>query len=473
MPHDGSHPCELPNVMLLSPAALLIAKRCTDVLRRHPRRLTGVVLGLLAGFAITAFGIAPLAPDAALLPQRLISESIAVPDLTGQVQALSEVQLHLNASGLTRANDNPSTLLRRLGISDAEATAFLRSDPLARKLFEGRAGKMVQAQTSADGGLTQLVARYPSADPSKAASHFSRLSITRAGGRLTSRLELALLERKTRLGSGSVQTSLWAATDDAKLPDAIATQLIEIFSGDIDFHRQLRKGDAFSVVYEGLTADDQPVNWNDGMGRILAAEFINSGKVSQAVWFDDAKSGKGGYFSPEGRSRKRPFLASPLAFSRITSGFAMRFHPILQDWRAHHGVDYGAPKGTAVKVVGEGVVEFAGRQGGYGNVIQVLHAGGKSTVYAHLSKMEVRKGQRVEQGQRIGAVGATGWATGPHLHFELRVNGEYRDPLTVARTSENITLDAAAKVQFLAQATSIQHQLKAANSLTTFRGDAE
>ena len=126
---------------------------------------------------------------------------------------------------------------------------------------------------------------------------------------------------------------------------------------------------------------------------------------------------------------RRAFLASPMEFSRVTSGFAMRFHPILQTWRAHLGVDYGAPTGTPVRTVGDGVVEFAGVQNGYGNVVQVEHGNDRSTLYAHLSRIDVRKGQRVEQGQRIGAVGATGWATGPHLHFEFRVNGEHQDPL--------------------------------------------
>ena len=157
-------------------------------------------------------------------------------------------------------------------------------------------------------------------------------------------------------------------------------------------------------------------------------------------------------------------MASPLPFSRITSGFAQRFHPILQNWRAHNGVDYSAPMGTPVQVVGDGVVEFAGRQSGYGNVVQVLHASGRSTLYAHLSRIDVQVGQKLEQGQSIGAVGATGWATGPHLHFEFRVNGEFQDPLTLARESENVRLDAAAKAKFLTLARSAQHQLDTAES---------
>jgi murein DD-endopeptidase MepM/ murein hydrolase activator NlpD len=157
---------------------------------------------------------------------------------------------------------------------------------------------------------------------------------------------------------------------------------------------------------------------------VLAAEFVNAGRTHQAVWFVDGQ-GRGAYFGPDGLSRRRAFLASPLEFSRVTSGFAMRFHPLLKSWRAHLGVDYGAPTGTAVRSVGDGVVHFAGRQNGYGNVVEVQHGNERSTLYAHLSRIDVRKGQRVEQGESLGAVGATGWATGPHLHFEFRVAGHH------------------------------------------------
>jgi hypothetical protein len=199
------------------------------------------------------------------------------------------------------------------------------------------------------------------------------LTVRRGETGFSTLLETAPLVAQSRLGSGTIRSSLWAATDDARLPDAVASQLIEIFSTDVDFHRELRRGDTFSVVFEALTADDQPITWNDATGRILAAEFINHGRQLQAVWFHDANKGKGAYFAPDGKSRQRAFLASPLAFSRITSGFAERFHPILQSWRAHNGVDYSAPTGTPVRAVGDGVVDLANRQNGYGNVVQVQH----------------------------------------------------------------------------------------------------
>ena len=414
-----------------------------------------------------------MAPDAARLPTRLVDESLQVPGLAQQLAGLAEHALELNRSDLTRSADTVDTLLRRLGVNDPAAADFIRLDRDARRLIDGRAGKRVQVRTAADGSLLHMLVQGPALDAARAASHFTRIKVARADGRFNTVLETAALVPQTRLGSGTVRSSLWAATDDARLPETIAAQLIDIFSGDLDFHRQLRRGDSFSVVFETLTADDQPVTWQENTGRILAAEFVNNGKALQAVWYDGAGRHKGAYFSFDGRNRHRAFLASPMEFSRITSGFAMRLHPIFQNWRAHNGVDYSAPAGTAVRAVGDGIVESAGRQNGYGNVVQLLHSNGKTTVYAHLSRIDVRIGQRVDQGQRVGAVGATGWATGPHLHFEFRVNGQYQDPLQVARASENLMIDTAARPRFLQLAAVAQQQLDAAETLVAFRGDAE
>lgn len=441
--------------------------------RRHPRRIAAAVLLSLGGFGVTAFGIAPMAPDAAALPKRVVVEQLEVAGLAEQLDALAQHPLQLDRHDVTRASDTADSLLRRLGVLDPLAASHLRHDRDARRILDGQGNKMVQARTDADGSLVELVARFPALDSQRAKTHFTRLTIRRSSTGFDSLLETAPLLPQTRLGSGTIRSSLWAATDDAQLPDAVASQLIEIFSADVDFHRELRRGDTFSVVFEALTADDQPITWNEGTGRIVAAEFVNRGRELQAVWFHDATTGKGAYFAPDGKSRQRAFLASPLAFSRITSGFAQRFHPILQSWRAHNGVDYSAPTGTPVRVVGDGVVELAGRQNGYGNVVQVQHANGRSTLYAHLSRIDVRQGQRVEQGQSIGAVGATGWATGPHLHFEFRVNGQFQDPLTIARASETMHIDAAAKPRFEQLAQVAMKQLDAAETMIGFRGNAE
>ena len=466
-------PAQRPAPHRLADKALQALLAGQAALRRHPRRLTAGVLTLLSGFAVTAFGIAPLAPDAADLPRRMVQEEVHIEGLAAQVEALAQMDLELTRHELTRSTDTVNTLLRRLGVVDPMAAEFIRHNPAARHLVEGDAGKMVQARTARDGTLLELVARFAALEPAQRNSHFTRLTLSRVDGQYRSQLETAPLVPSTRLGNGTIRSSLWAATDAAQLPEAVAAQMIEIFSADVDFHRELRKGDRFSVVFEALTADGHVISWNEGTGRVLAAEFVNNGKSLQALWFDDAKTGKGAYFAFDGRSRQRAFLASPLAFSRVTSGFAMRLHPIMNTWRAHNGVDYAAPTGTAVRGVGDGVVEFAGRQNGYGNVVQIDHGKGKATVYAHLSRIDVRVGQRVTQGQLIGAVGATGWATGPHLHFEFRVNGQFMDPLTVAKGGDSLSIDAAARPRFQQVASVALGQLQAAESMVGFRGEAE
>ena len=440
----------------------------------HPRAFFGALTVALGGFAATAFGIAPLAPDAAELPRRLVTEAIAPADIGSQLEALANHELELSRSDLTRASDTADSLLKRLGVADLSAAAFLRTDPVARRLLQGRAGKMVQARAESDGTLIELTARFPAEKVEQADTHFTRLRIQRSvsadgkPGGWQSRIENAALTAQVRIGSGTVRGTLFAATDAAGLPDGVSKQLTDIFSTDIDFHRELRKGDTFSVVYEALTADGEPASWNQSAGRVLAAEFVNKGKRYQAVWFD-AGNGRGNYFGYNGESKRRSFLASPVEFSRVTSGFAMRFHPILQNWRAHQGVDYGAPAGTAVRSVGDGTVEFAGWQNGYGNVVHLLHNNDRSTVYAHLSHIDVKKGQRVDQGQRIGAVGATGWATGPHLHFEFRVHGQFQDPLTLARAAETVTLDPASRVRFAELTQSVKAKLEIGDSMIGVR----
>ncbi|MBQ0957988.1 M23 family metallopeptidase [Ideonella sp. 4Y11] len=437
--------------------------------RTHHRGLALSTLLGLAGFGVTAFGIAPLAPDAAQLPQRLLLEPIVPPSLDGQLEALAGLRLQLSRGEVTRASDTADSLLRRLGVEDAAAAQWMRSDALARRIIEGRPGKLVQAQVDAQGRLLSLVARFPvdEAD-SPVPQSFHRFEITRQGDSFSSRAEQRPLERLPRLASGHIDSSLFAATDEANIPDGVAVQMAEVFSTDIDFRRELRKGDRFSLIYESLSADGEPVPW--GNGRLLAAEFVNNGKTYQAAWFGE---GRGGYYDLNGQSKRRAFLSSPLAFSRVTSGFAMRFHPIHKTWRAHLGTDYGAPTGTPVRSVGDGSVVFSGWQNGYGNVVRIQHSGGRETVYAHLSRLDVRKGQRVGQGDRLGAVGATGWATGPHLHFEFLVGGKHQDPQIIAKASEVIELDPSQRGRFASIAQEVSHQLALATRIDGHPGQVE
>ena len=215
------------------------------------------------------------------------------------------------------------------------------------------------------------------------------------------------------------------------------------------------------MVYETLEADGEPLR----AGRVLSAGFHNNGKAHPAVWFQ-VKGSKGGYYHPDGTSLQRAYLSSPVAFTRVSSGFKMRMHPILGTWRAHNGVDYAAPTGTPVRTVGDGVVDFAGVQNGFGNVIFIRHRNGHETVYAHLSRIDVRKGQSVGQGETIGAVGSTGWSTGPHLHFEFRVNGQQRDPMEIAQASEAGTpIPATARPEFARVAGLMRTQWTAAQTI--------
>ena len=438
----------------------------------HRRGVVTSLMLALGGFGATAFGIAPLAPDASDLPQRLVSEIVTPADMAAQLEALAEHALELVRNDLTRASDTADTLLTRLNVHDPAAAAFIRSDAMARRLLEGRAGKMVQTQVDDGGRLIGLVARYAATDPARINTHFTRLRIDRIDGRFKAGIESAPLAAQIRMGSGAIRSSFYVATDAAGLPDGVASQLAEIFSADIDFRRDLNRGDSFTVVYEALTADAEAITWNPASGRVMAAEFINDGRRHSALWFKDV-GGKGRYYDLAGASKQRQFLASPLEYSRVSSGFAMRMHPIANEWRQHKGIDYSAPSGTPVRAVGAGVVDFAGWQNGYGNVVQLLHGHDRATVYAHLNRIDVAKGQQVEMGARLGNVGATGWATGPHLHFEVKVGGEHQDPMSLTKASDAPPLSGAVLAQFRGLAQSVRSQLEMAATINHVPGYAE
>ena len=432
-------------------------------LRRHPKRVAGSLAALLLGTGVTAFGVVPLAPDASDLPVRQVLESVQTLPLQAQLDALADHRIKLFRSDSTRSNDTFDTLLKRLNINDPAAAAFMRQDANARLALAGRAGKTVHVEADDAQALAKFSTRWPTDDEAM----FNRLVVERTGSAFTSRIESAPYVANARLASGVIQSSLFAATDEARIPDAVAVQIAEMFSSEIDFRRALRKGDRFNVVYEALEADGEPLR----TGRVLSAEFLNAGKAHQAMWFQApgqdtlGVAHKGGYYTLDGKSLRRAYLGSPLEFTRVSSGFSMRFHPILQKWRAHLGTDFAAPTGTPARTVGDGVVSFAGVQGGYGNVVFIKHRNGHETVYAHLSKINVRVGQNVNQGQTIGLVGATGWATGPHLHFEFRDNGVHQDPMTIARQSETVPVPSAALPVFKQLAAVVSTQLQAAATI--------
>jgi murein DD-endopeptidase MepM/ murein hydrolase activator NlpD len=274
------------------------------------------------------------------------------------------------------------------------------------------------------------------------------LMVTRNAEGYRAEHSAVVLENQSQLKSATINSSLFAATDNADIPDSIALQLVDIFSSHIDFHQDLRKGDHFTVVYEAGFS-------NGGLskpGKVLAAEFVNQNKTYQAVLYRDA-AGKEAYYTPEGKGLNLAFLRSPLEFSRISSGFTLaRYHPVLKKWRAHKGVDYAAPTGTRIKATANGTVAFIGNKGGYGNAVILQHQNGISTLYGHLSRFAtgLRKGQKIAQGEIIGQVGSTGLASGPHLHYEFLVHGQHKDPLKVAMPLSE-TLSPAALASFKRQ----------------------
>ena len=451
-----------------------LSQQAAHAASQHPRRITAAIAALLPGSGATAFAVAQLVPDASEVQVRQVLEQVqplAFAPSAGAATAqsllsaanainptnLTDLPFTLYRADTTRSNDTTDSLLRRLGILDAQAAAFVRNDAPTRAILLGKPGRAVTAEADGNNRLLKLQARW-SPDESNT---YQKLVIEKSASGFTSRLETAELQTSMRLASGTIRSSLFAATDEARIPDAVATQLAEIFAGDIDFIRDLRKGDRFSVVYETLVADNEPLK----SGRVISAEFVNKGKTYQAAWFQEPGAAKGQYYTLDGNTLRKAFLTSPLEFSRITSGFGMRVHPIARDWRAHKGVDYAAPIGTPIRTVGDGVVDFAGGQRGYGNVVEIKHRDGKTTVYAHMNSIGVKKGQAVGQGDTIGTVGRTGWATGPHLHFEFRINGEHHDPLTIAQQSNSVPLSAAARPAFNRLVANIKPQLAAAASI--------
>ncbi len=438
---------------------LVFLQTVADVLRRHPKRVMGSLGALLLGTGVTAFGVAPLAPDAADLPVRAVREAIEPALRAAQGDSEAATPFVLFRSDVTRREDSAQSLLQRLGVNDSAAVAFLRNDDLARELLSGRPGKLVTVETTERNEIIRLTARWLSKPDDR---QFQRLVLERQGpATFVARLERAELVASSQLASGTIQSSLFAATDAVRLPDSVASQLADIFSSEIDFRRDLRKGDRFSIVYESLEADGEVLR----AGRILSAEFVNDGKSLQTLWFQEPGQ-KGGYYGFDGKSQRSTYLNSPLEFSRVSSGYGMRFHPIHGGQRAHLGVDFAAPTGTPVRTVGDGVVQFAGWQGGYGNIVVVQHANQQQTAYAHLSRIDVRKGQKIEQGEFIGAVGSTGASTGPHLHFEFREKGQHLDPLNIARNGETVPVSTAARARFDQLAQDMRSQLASAATLS-------
>ncbi|MBI3222051.1 MAG: M23 family metallopeptidase [Nitrosomonadales bacterium] len=392
---------------------------------------------------LTAFGLVPQS-DLGLTSTKLTIEEIALPKVAANSAA---VAASFWRNERMQRGDTVAELLQRLNIQDSTAIDYLRTAAEAESFRKLGIGKEVQAETDAAGGLISL--RY-------LGDNGAQTVIEKKGDGYATRTQAAQLEKRLFVRTGEIKTSLYAATDAAGMPEAAANRLTEIFSGDIDFHHDLRRGDKFTVVYEMTYSNGELID----AGRIQAAEFINQGHAYRAVYFQ-GDTPNGDYYTPEGKSVRKAFLRSPIEFSRVSSGFSnSRLHPVLNTWRAHKGVDFAAPIGTKVKVTSDGVVSMVGKQGGYGNVVMVNHQGRFTTVYGHLSAYAkgLHKGQRVAQGEVIGYVGMTGLASGPHLHYEFRIDGQQRDPLRVALPDAQ-PVSAANKVAFQSLADSFVARL--------------
>jgi len=319
-----------------------------------------------------------------------------------------------------REGDSLARIFSEQGLKASELHKILKSGSIAKKLTRIYPGQTLKLRLSDDTGLEELVYEIDA---------MNSVQIRRQDDGYDAQLVVKVPERRSRHATATIESSLFGAAQKAGLPESIAAELASLFGWDIDFALDIRRGDQFTVVYEELYLDGDRI----GTGDILAAEFVNRGKSYQAIRYADA-SGHVDYYTPEGRSMRKSFLRTPVAFSRISSRFSLgRKHPILNRIRAHKGVDYAAPRGTPVKSTGAGRIVWRGRKGGYGKAIVIQHGSKYSTLYGHLSRYRrgLKVGSRVQQGQVIGYVGSTGLATGPHLHYEFRVNGVHRNPLTV------------------------------------------
>ena len=319
-----------------------------------------------------------------------------------------------------KRGDSLYLIFKRLGLPQRDLALMTSSKSLARKLARIAPGQEIEFYLDSDARLTRLIHRLDGV---------RSVHITRNGDKFAFEEIVETPEVSAASAAGTIDSSLFLAGQRAGLSHNIIMQMADIFAWDVDFALDIRAGDRFALIFEEQFKDGKKI----GEGPITAAEFTNRGRRVRALRYE-YPSGDAEYFSPDGRSMRKQFLRSPVNFARISSRFdPKRRHPILHKVRAHRGVDYAAPRGTPVHASGDGRVSFAGRNGGYGRTIILEHGKTYSTLYAHLNGFArgIRPGRRVVQGQTIGYVGSTGLSTGPHLHYEFRVRGVHRDPLSV------------------------------------------
>jgi len=320
-----------------------------------------------------------------------------------------------------KRGDSLSVLFDRAKVKPNQLLALMKLGKATKELRRIHPGDSIKIMSNDEGQLLALnyqidTVRY--------------LQVEREGDNLVAGLHKHKIEVRNAYASGEIESSLFLASAKAGLSQNLIMELANIFGWDIDFVLDIRKGDQFTVIYEERFKNGNKIK----DGNILAAEFTNQGKTHRALRYTDPVTGNTGYYSDDGHSLRKAFLRSPVNFSRISSRFTTkRYHPILHKFRSHKGVDYAAGRGTPIRASGDGKVIFKGRKGGYGKTIVLKHGSRYTTLYAHLNNYnkKIRSGGRVKQGQVIGYVGSTGLASGPHLHYEFRINGVHRNPLTV------------------------------------------
>jgi len=339
-----------------------------------------------------------------------------------------------------------AAIFKKYGLSPSVVHQVLHSGKPAKALSRIRPGQELRFELGPDGQLQHLTfTRSP----------IERLVVAQADTGYRVRLDKKKVEHRIASVAGTIQSSLFVDGQKAGLTDSQIMELAEIFGWDIDFALEIRAGDQFRVVFDEQLVDGKKY----ANGPILAAEFVNRGKTYTAFRFEH--DGEVGYYDAQGHSKRRAFIRTPIRFARISSRFTRkRWHPVLKKWRSHKGVDYAAPKGTPVKATGDGKVVFRGWKRGYGRVIVIQHGSKYQTVYAHMSRFRrsVRAGSPVRQGQVIGYVGQSGLATGPHLHYEFRVNGRHRNPLTV-KLPRSLSLPRRQLAAFKQQTAPLAQQL--------------
>ncbi|GAB1577535.1 peptidoglycan DD-metalloendopeptidase family protein [Bordetella petrii] len=429
---------------LRAKAAALFAPRPESTSRRaglFRRTLLVSAIGLFAGAA--ALGMVQQPDRTELPPSRQIESVLPLQAAQVSISSIDDAAPYISETRIRRG-DTLAAVLQRLDIDAPGLQRFLTQAPSARSIYKLYPGRSVQAATDAEGKLVWLRYIHTPGDEENGQITTKMLLVTPSEDSYVAREITDNTDRQTRVAVGTIRSSLFGATDAAGVPDSVTMQMADILNSKVDFLRDIRRGDQFRVVYEVRSHQGRYA----GAGRVLALEFVNNGKTYNAVWFSpDGKSGA--YYDFDGVSLRGAFLRTALKFSRISSTFGMRMHPIHKTWTGHKGVDYAAPTGTPIHTTADGTVEFAGQQRGYGNVVIIKHFGKYSTVYAHQSRIAagIKRGAKVSQGQLIGYVGSTGWATGPHLHYEFRIDDRPVDPLA-ADLPVSRPLDAAEARKF-------------------------